>query len=368
MFVRAFRLASAFTRPVVISTRAVDGTCRGVVAACTLVNRDGWVLTAAHILGLVRRLEDEAARYRAWRAEVRDLERATASFDSARKRKLRHLERPAPGSARDCSVWWGADGAVLRDVRLMPASDLALGRLQPFEPAPADGGPDPVFKLPDADYAPGRSLCRLGFPFHEIVPVWDKARGVFVLPPEAFPIPLFPIEGMLTRFLSAPPPDPALADPASAAEGAALGRYIETSSPGLQGQSGGPIFDADGAVWAIQSHTRHLPLGFRPRAPGEPKGPVAHQFLNVGVGVHAQSILALLDEAGVAHKRTADRSGRARRQGGTAPPPDPNAARSAAFSGAATSELASTRAGAMKRSASSSPSGTAGRPSPATRK
>ena len=295
MFVRALRLAGAFTRPVVISTRAVDGKCRGVVAACTVVNRDGWVLTAAHVLGLARRFEDEAGRFRAWRAELRDLERATASFDSARKRKLRHLHRPAPDSARDCSVWWGADGAALTDVRLAPASDLALGRLRPFDPAGI--AHYPAFKVPDADYAPGRSLCRLGFPFHEVAPTWDEARGAFVLPPEAFPMPLFPIEGMLTRFLSAPPPD------AADAADAARGQYIETSSPGLQGQSGGPVFDAEGAVWAIQSHTRHLPLGFRPRAPGEPKGPVAHQFLDVGVGVHARAILALLEEAGIAHRR-----------------------------------------------------------------
>ena len=297
MFVRALRLAGAFTRPVVISTRSARGDCRGVVAACTVVNRDGWVLTAAHVLGLLRRLEEEAGRFRAYRAEVRDLERATASFDTARKRKLRHLEVPAPDSARDCSAWWGADGAVLKDVRLMPASDLALGRLEPFDPAAV--AHYPAFKEPGADYAPGRSLCRLGFPFHEITPAWDEARGAFVLPPETFPIPSFPIEGMLTRFILAPPPEAEDGD-------AARGTYVETSSPGLQGQSGGPVFDADGAVWAIQSHTRHLPLGFRPRTPEEPKGAATHQFLNVGIGVHAEAVLALLDEAGVAHERTAD--------------------------------------------------------------
>ena len=294
MFVRAFRLASAFTRPVVISTRTVRGDCRGSVAACTVVNRDGWVLTAAHVLGLLRRLEDEASRFRAWRAEVRDLERATASYDTARKRKLRHIERPAPDSARACSAWWGADGAVLKDVRLAPASDLALGRLEPFDPAGV--AHYPAFKAPGPDYAPGRFLCRLGFPFHEISPGWDEAQGAFVLPPEAFPIPFFPIEGMLTRFLSAPPP--------GAEADAEPGTYVETSSPGLQGQSGGPLFDADGAVWAIQSHTRHLPLGFRPRAPGD-RGPAAQQFLNVGVGVHAEAVLALLEEAGVACARAA---------------------------------------------------------------
>ena len=298
MFVHAFRLASAFTRPVVISTRTARGDCRGVVAACTVVNRDGWVLTAAHVLDLLRRFEDEAGRFRAYRAEARDLEQATASFDKARKRKLRHIDIPPPDSARDCSAWWGTDGAVLRDVRLMPASDLALGRLEPFDPAGV--AHYPAFKVPDADYAPGRSLCRLGFSFHEIAPAWDEARGAFVLPPEAFPIPLFPIEGMLTRFLSAPPPGTDAADGT-----AAPGKYIETSSPGFQGQSGGPVFDVGGAVWAIQSHTRHLPLGFRPRPAGQPKGPVTHQFLNVGVGVHAESILALLDEAGVAYARAA---------------------------------------------------------------
>ena len=41
--------------------------------------------------------------------------------------------------------------------------------------------------------------------------------------------------------------------------------YLETSSAGLLGQSGGPIFDIDGTVWAMQSRTTHLPLGFAPK-------------------------------------------------------------------------------------------------------
>ena len=298
MFFRAFRLASAFTRPVVISSRTARGDCRGVVAAFTVVNRDGWVLTAAHILGLLRRLEEEADRYRAYRSALRDMEHARTSHDSARKRKLRHLERPAPDSARGCSAWWGADGVALKDVCLLPESDLALGRLEPFDPASV--ARYPAFKAPGADYGPGRSLCRLGFSFHEIVPTWDEEHGAFILPAGALPIPFFPIEGMLTRFLLSPPPG------VPADGGARPGKYIETSSPGLQGQSGGPVFDSDGAVWAIQSHTRHLPLGFRPRAPGEPKGQIAHQFLNVGVGVHAEAILTLLDEVGVVYERVDD--------------------------------------------------------------
>ena len=37
---------------------------------------------------------------------------------------------------------------------------------------------------------------------------------------------------------------------------------IELSTPGLRGQSGGPLFDKDGIVCGMQSGTNHLHLGF----------------------------------------------------------------------------------------------------------
>ena len=41
------------------------------------------------------------------------------------------------------------------------------------------------------------------------------------------------------------------------------GKYgIELSTPGLRGQSGGPLFDSDGIVYGMQSRTKHLHLGF----------------------------------------------------------------------------------------------------------
>ncbi len=107
-------------------------------------------------------------------------------------------------------------------------------------------------------------------------------------------MPLFPLEGMFTRELIlptalgvSPPPFPL--------------KMIETSSPGLRGQSGGPIFDLDGTIWAIQSMTAHLELGFTPRVQGVG---VEHQFLNVGMGVHVETILGLLNEAGVSYEVT----------------------------------------------------------------
>lgn len=290
MFASAVEIASRFTLPVVISQRSVKGKCSSVIGACTLVNSEGWVVTSAHLIGLIARLRREEEGYRKSLEEVRDLEQATASHEPHRKKKLRHLHRPSPSSARDHSTWFGSDGVALHDIRLSPENDLAIGRLEPF----AREVEAPVFWGPGKKLAPGTPLCRIGYPFHEITPTYDEERRAFVLPAGAVPPPLFPIEGILTRILRSPAPESGSKE---------LGTYIETSSPGLPGQSGGPIFDTEGRIWGLQSHTRHFPLGFKARPRDAPQGMVEHQILNVGVGSHVDAIVALLEGAGVEHRR-----------------------------------------------------------------
>ena len=295
MFAKAFAIAAGYTRPVVVSSRRVNGDCQSSVGAYVIINREGWFLTAAHLFGVIEQQSAAVQTYRKYRGDVRSMDHDMASKQLYRKKKIRHFEVPRPESVRDHSTWWGMDGVEVRDVQVAAAADLALGRLEPFDPASVTHYP--VFKTPGNDYLPGRSLCRLGFPFHEIVPSYDEQKGVFALPRDAVPLPLFPLEGMLTRILIAR--SPALPSKGPADENSL---FIETSSPGLRGQSGGPIFDSEGVVWGLQSHTRHYPLGFAPHVPG--RGHVEEQFLNVGVGVHAQPILQLLQQFGVEHRTT----------------------------------------------------------------
>ena len=282
MFSEAIARASKFTIPVVISSRTAGGRCRCEIGAGVVVNPEGWVLTAGHVLALIRSQQAAVQAFRARPAAAPDAPRKSGWLARRRNRKCPAEEAPDPEVVRDHSVWWGTDGATLHDVTLDAANDLAVGRLQPFDPQQISYYP--VFKRPDADYRPGRSLCRLGFSFHDIVPTYDEARQAFLLPADSVPLPLFPFEGMLVRMLRGPAPT---------AENGELGTFIETSTPGLRGQSGGPIFDSNGTIWALQSHTRHYPLGFKP----EP-----HQFLNVGVGVHAEPILRLLDRLGLEYR------------------------------------------------------------------
>ena len=299
MFARAYAIASSFTLPVVISSRSDKGVCNSAIGACVIINREGWILTSAHLIQEIQRQQESVQKHQTYDGDIRQLERdMVADKEFRRNIKVRTFNRPRKGSIQNHSVWWGRDGAQLHDATVTPAADLALGRLAPFDPDTV--AHYPVFKKPGPHYTPGRSLCKLGFPFHQITPTFDEQQNAFVLPQGAVPLPLFPIEGMFTRVVVTPMPG---------SDEREIGKFIETSSPGLVGQSGGPIVDTEGVVWALQSHTRHYPLGFSPPIPGQHQGrqhtgsqQKEHQFLNVGLGVHVEPILQLLQSREVAHQ------------------------------------------------------------------
>jgi hypothetical protein len=61
-------------------------------------------------------------------------------------------------------------------------------------------------------------------------------------------------------------------------------------------KSGGPIFDVNGTVWSIESRTTHFPFGFSPKVKKNAKEIEENQFLNVGLGVHPELIVAFLTD------------------------------------------------------------------------
>lgn len=263
MFRDAIKIARHYTAPVILSRKDVGGLCDGQVAAFVVINSDGWIVTADHI---VRELND---------------------LHKTRKRNKEKEKAGNPLKNDDLSnfsAWWSFDGVRLREPHGIPTVDLAVGRLEPFDPSWA--GPYPVFKDPDRDFDVGTSLCRLGYPFSEVDVSWDDEKHGFDLA-GTLPVPLFPIEGIYTRTVEffredgEDTPYPYM--------------MIETSSPGLKGQSGGPIFDNMGCIWGIQSCTVSYPLHFETRMP---------QFLNVGRGAHSETILNFFDEVGIRYEKS----------------------------------------------------------------
>jgi len=75
---------------------------------------------------------------------------------------------------------------------------------------------------------------------------------------------------------------------------------FEMSTPGLRGQSGGPVFDTDGVIWGMQSATRHLDLDFDVNQEllrdGKKKRVTDSAFLHVGHCVHVNILKEFMRE------------------------------------------------------------------------
>ena len=290
VFRRAYDLASEFIVPVVISLRFHDGSVTCSVGTGVVVNEDGWLLTAAHMLQPLQPVHEadqgEIAAYdaEAQRMEAGPARRAASASGATGSRGAAFV--------RNCSYWFGVDGWEIPSWETLPEADLAVGKPGGFDPGQVGGVP--VFQVDGM--GPGASLCRLGFPFHAVEASYDEAADRFELAANTLPIPRFPNEGIMTRFFHDDTATRVLFDV----------RFVETSSPGLRGQSGGPIFDTDGHVWGIQAHTTHVPLGFDPELEIGGRKVVEHQFMNVGVGASGDTVVAFLEHVGVSVATTTE--------------------------------------------------------------
>ncbi len=263
MFADACSRASKFVRPVIISTRRRDGTVEASCGTFLVINDEGWIITAGHLYDKFVKFHSDSKK---------------KDYDSSDL--INH------------SFWWGWDGVYLTNVYVNRQIDIAIGKLEPFDPAWVKEYP--VFKDPEA-LRPGTSLCRLGFPFTDVVSDFDEEMESFKIQKGVFPMLLFPNEGMHTRNVYK----------GKSKDGNYDMLYVETSTPGLRGQSGGPIYDRECRICGIQVQTAHLPLGFQPAVEYEGKTVVENQFLNVGLGVHVKTLLKILEDRNI--KFRADR-------------------------------------------------------------
>lgn len=293
MFAKAYSIATQFTHPIVISSQKFNGDCNAGIGSFVIINDEGWFVTTFHIIAQLQALRDSYDKYNNSVQERAQIQNDPALKNHERIRRL-NSSKIAPDLITNFSTWLGAPNLTIGPVYSIPQVDLAVGRLLNFDRSQVKIYPK--FKDPAKPMEIGTSLCKLGFPFHTIKPTFDPATG-FNLPDGALPIPFFPLEGIYTRTVFVE------------AAGSALNlgpnplplMYIETSSPGLPGQSGGPTFDIHGTIWAIQSQTQHLKLGFgiNENAPTKELEHLKNQYLNVGWGIHSQTITEFLKRNGI---------------------------------------------------------------------
>jgi hypothetical protein len=133
VFREACTRARNFTIPIVTCVRTVEGACYAGIGTAVVVNDEGWIVTAAHI---VKQFSDLAAA----EARTRDLETQMAAVNGDaslsakdRKRRLNAIGRPKRTDIDRWSVWFGVDGAAVLPGLAIEAVDLAIARLVNFK-------------------------------------------------------------------------------------------------------------------------------------------------------------------------------------------------------------------------------------------
>ena len=282
MFAQANLIAKEFTRPFIISSKMYNGQCNSGIGSFVIINEDGWFGTAYHIIQQTIDYTKSISENNELLKKRKEIEDDVSINNSVKKGRLNRLTIP-PQAIINYSVWLGHNDLSLDQVFILPEIDLAIGRLKNFTKDMVTTYPK--FKDYTKSMDSGTSLCKLGFPFHSIILTFDEVNQSFRLPDGALPMPLFPLEGIFTRTVEFRDPTGKIKIPL---------KFIETSSPGLRGQSGGPTFDTHGTVWAIQSQTKRYALGFGEKTNGlSPKAAehLQNQYLNVGLGIHSETVI-----------------------------------------------------------------------------
>lgn len=285
MFVDSIQKVAGYTRAIHSISRNF-GSQKVERGAATLffANEEGWALTCKHVAQWLTQADVINKRYAAYLTESQNLntgqKKALAKkqgFDESKTSEMRV-------TFVDC-----VDRITNIHFFLHPEYDLALLKFEGFEKISYTG--HPVFLEEDQLAQPGQMLCRLGFPFPEFsnfalnaekdILEWTKTGQSRS--------PRFPIDGMLTRFLG---------DKTGKVYG------IEMSTPGLRGQSGGPLFDSEGRVVGMQSRTKHLHLGFdieekEVMAHGKVKKVNDYAFIHLGECIHVSVIKEFMTQHGV---------------------------------------------------------------------
>ena len=149
----------------------------------------------------------------------------------------------------------------------------------------------PIFS--EVDCVQGKSLCKLGFPFpdYDYFELDDAKTSIVIKEKGIFSTPTFPLDGIMTRGLI---------------DGKGSLSMFEMSSPGLRGQSGGPIFDSNGILYGIQVATRAFDLDFDFNGTiirGVDRKQVNVQsFLHLGIGINSSTIRNFLDTHKIRYK------------------------------------------------------------------
>lgn len=287
MFADAIERIGEFTRPIkFISRNYKDTTVVPGLATLFFINEQGYALTCKHVVEQLIEADNLNRKYMEYKNELLGV-----LNESQRKSIVKQLEQKY-SLRQDQIVQMKiqlpncVDLFDAIDFTVHKEYDIAVIHFKGFNNTAYNG--HAVFAENNNGIRPGDMLCRLGFPFPEFTDFeynshTDDIEWTNVGTSNT---PRFPMEGMFTRNISDQ-------------KGNIFA--IELSTPGLRGQSGGPLFSSSGLIYGMQSMTNHLHLGFdmvreKIIVNGKEQTVNNQPFLHVGQCVHLGIIKDFLYE------------------------------------------------------------------------
>jgi hypothetical protein len=285
MFVNAIESADLYTKPIHTITRSYGGLISPGTSTLFFVNENGVAITCKHVLDLILQADPVNNQFNQFKAE-----RDRLPKDSKLGRNMMGLEAKYHYK-KETTVQIKNQFVNSVDVisnltcHAHPTLDLAIIIFEGYHQKLYNGYA--TFVKDPNKIKQGKYLCRLGYPFPEFTNFrhntdTDDIEWTNTGNPTS---PRFPLDGIITRF------------------GAENNQVIsiEMSTPGLRGQSGGPLFDSDGLVYGMQYMTSHLHLGFDIKdkeilQEGKKTKVSNYPFLNVGHCIHVDRIKEFLNQ------------------------------------------------------------------------
>lgn len=291
MFISAIERVSQFTRPIHTLIRSYGGK-QLLPGASTIffVNENGYAITCKHVVDLLASSDNINLNYNNFKRERQSLPQDGKFKTHLKGLELKYKFNPDTTIQVKHNFIASVDKMSGFSCFVHPTLDLAILKFNDF--GKIHYSDCAKFLRDGNNIKQGKFLCRLGFPFpefnnftfnNETDEIEWTSTGVSASP-------IFPIEGMVTRFL---------ADQQQGLYG------IEMSTPGLRGQSGGPLFDNKGTIYGMQFSTKHMHLGFdivdKEIMTGNGiKKITDYSFMHLGQCIHLEAIKAFLREHNVA--------------------------------------------------------------------
>lgn len=286
MFESAIEKVLQFTRPLHTISRTYGGLVMPGSSTFFFVNNSGVAITCKHVADLIPQADKINNSYLKFKQDRNHL-----LPDNKYRKNLQGLELKYKFN-KDSMIQLKNNFLNCFDkidaitFHIHPTLDLAILEFKGFNKIYYNGCA--TFIKDSKKIKPGNYLCRVGFPFPEFNnfkhnPDNDDIEWTQSGNPNS---PSFPLDGIVTRMVAN-------------MQGDVNG--IEMSTPGLRGQSGGPVFDVEGNIYGMQFATKHLHLGFDMKEKeiiqdGKKTKVSNYPFLHVGLCVHVDKIKEFLSQ------------------------------------------------------------------------